>query len=50
MFKALRRLVALGALVFVAIKGFFAFISWMEASEDSKNIWDEDNADEFEEV
>ena len=50
MFKAFRRLAALGAVVFVAINGFFAFLSWMEATEDSKNIWDDDNADEYEEV
>lgn len=52
MFKLLRRLAALSAVVFVAVKGFFALISWMEATEDSKNIWDDDDHDvnAFEEV
>ena len=52
MFKLLRRLATLSAVVFVAVKGFFAFISWMEATEESKNIWEDEDSEvnEFEEV
>jgi hypothetical protein len=49
MFKAIRRLLALVAVVAVAIKGVFSFLSWVEKQEDlDGNIWSED--EEFEEV
>ena len=52
MFKAVRRIATLATFVFLAIKGFFAFLSWMDISEESKNIWDDEDSDvnEFEEV
>ncbi len=50
MLKILRRITALAAVVFLAVKGFFAFISLMEASDESQDFWSEDSEDEFEEV
>jgi hypothetical protein len=49
MFKLIRRLIALVAVVAVAIKGVFSFLSWVEKQEElDGNIWSED--EEFEEV
>ncbi len=48
MLKAIRRLVALFALVAVAIKGVFSFLSWVEKQEDPADpLWvDEEELEE----
>lgn len=48
MFKVIRRLTALAAVIALAVKGFFAFISLMEKSEESQDLWSDD--EEYEEV
>lgn len=42
MLKALRRITALVALIAVAIKGVFTFLSWVEKQEDVEAVWSED--------
>ncbi|MBU6242600.1 MAG: hypothetical protein KGP06_00915 [Acidobacteria bacterium] len=48
MFKAIRRVSALFALLLLAIKGVFAFLSWIERTDESASAWVDE--DEFEEV
>jgi hypothetical protein len=43
MFKAIRRITALVALVVVAIKGALSFLSWVEKQEDVEAVWSEDD-------
>ena len=42
MFKAIRRITALVALIAVAIKGDLSFLSWVEKQEDVEAVWSED--------
>lgn len=48
MFKVMRRFVALFALLAVAIKGVFSFLSWVEKQDDLEgSIWiDEEELEE----
>ncbi len=48
MFKAIRRITALIALIVVAIKGALSFLSWVEKQEDVEAVWSED--EDLEEV
>jgi hypothetical protein len=49
MLKAFRRIVAVIALIAVAVKGVFSFLSWVEKQDDSAaSIWSDE--EEFEEV
>ena len=49
MFKALKRIVALFALLAVAVKGVFSFLSWVEKQDDSNtDAWIDE--DEFEDA
>ena len=43
MFKAIRRISALVALIVVAIKGALSFLSWVEKQEDVEAVWSEDD-------
>jgi hypothetical protein len=42
MFKAIRRVTALVALIVVAAKGALSFLSWIEKQEDVEAVWSED--------
>ena len=42
MFKAIRRITALVALIVVAAKGALSFLSWIEKQEDVEAVWSED--------
>jgi hypothetical protein len=48
MLKALRRVLALFALVAVAVKGVFSFLSWVEKQDDlDASVWiDEEELEE----
>lgn len=48
MFKVVRRILALFALIAVAVKGVFSFLSWVEKQDDStEGIWvDEEELEE----
>lgn len=48
MFKVVRRILALFALIAVAVKGVFSFLSWVEKQDDSaESIWvDEEELEE----
>jgi hypothetical protein len=47
MLKAFRRILALLALVAVAVKGVFSFLSWVEKQDDSaESIWSDDEEHE----
>lgn len=48
MFKAIRRVSAIFALLLLAIKGVFTFLSWIERTDESASAWVDE--DEFEEV
>jgi hypothetical protein len=53
MFTVLKRVIALFALVAVAIRGIFSFLSWVEKQEDpAESLWvdSDESAEEFEEV
>jgi hypothetical protein len=43
MFKVIRRITALVALIVVAIKGALSFLSWVEKQEDVEAVWSEDD-------
>jgi hypothetical protein len=43
MFKAIRRITALVALIVVAIKGALSFLSCVEKQEDVEAVWSEDD-------
>ena len=42
MFKAIRRITALVALIVVAIKGALSVLSWVEKQEYVEAVWSED--------
>lgn len=42
MFKAIRRVTALVALIVVAAKGALSFLSWIEKQEGVEAVWSED--------
>ena len=42
MFKAIRRVTALVALIVVAAKGALSFLSWIEKQEEVEAVWSED--------
>jgi len=48
MLKAIRRVTAIFALLLLAIKGVFSFLSWVESTDATSSAWVDE--DEFEEA